>query len=138
MVRASRPFAVAAVLTALLLTASACGSVSTKTEVLRLRSANPVTSDLYVRMRGPAGAVNYIAQGLVRGAFSKAAGGFFVPPNLHRQRACSFDHTIDDADSPNLQAWRGRKITIAVYGSSSYAGTYCRGIRAGGLYRSRS
>jgi len=137
MVRASRPFAVAAVLTALLLTVSACGAVDSRTEVLRLRSANPVTSDLYVRMRGPAGAVNYIAQGLIRGAFNKAAGGFFVPPNLHRQKACSFGHTIGFEDSPDLQAWRGKKITIAVYGSSSYAGTYCRGIRAG-LYRSRS
>jgi hypothetical protein len=137
MVRTSRPFTGVAVLAALLLTASACSSESTKTEVLRLRSANPVTSDLYVRMRGPAGAVNYIAQGLIRGAFSKAAGGFFVPPNLHRRKACSFDHTIGYTDSPDLQAWRGKKITIAVYGKSSYAGTYCRGIRAG-LYRSRS
>ena|SRR5947207_8391967 len=89
----------AAVLTAIVLTAAGCGSSSTKVEVLRLRSANPLTSDLYVRVKGPAGAVSYIAQGLVRGALSEngagKAGGFFVPPNVRRHRACSYSHTID-------------------------------------------
>jgi len=127
----------ASVLTALVLMACGCGGSNTKVEVLRLRSANPLTSDLYVRIRGPAGAVSYIAQGFISGAFSKDARGFFVPPNLRRQRACSFSHTIGDADAPNLQAWRGKKMTIAVYGNSSYAATYCQGIRVG-IYRSRS
>ena len=131
MARASRPGAVAALLTALLLTVSACGAVDSRTEVLRLRSANPVTSDLYVRVRGPAGAVNYIAQGLIRGAFSSQAEGFFVPPDVRRQKACSFSHTIGSGDSPKLQAWRGKKMRITVYGRSSYAATYCQGIQAG-------
>jgi hypothetical protein len=119
----------AAVLAALTLAASACGA-STKVEVLRLRSANPLTSDLYVRLRGPAGAVSYISQGLIRGAFSKGGRGFFVPPGGHRRKACSFSHTIGYADSPKLQAWRGKKMRITVYGNSSYAAIYCRGIRS--------
>ena len=131
MARASRPFLAAAVLTVLLLTASACGAVDSRTEVLRLRSANPLTSDLYVRMRGPAGAVKYVARGLSRGAFSSQGEGVFVPPDVRRQKACSLSHTIDYADAPTLQAWRGRKIKITVYGKSSYAATYCNGLQAG-------
>src|SRR5579864_6536322 len=118
----------AAVLTAVALTATACGGNNSRSEVLRLRSANPVTSDLYVRIAGPAGAVNYVAQGLMRGAFSKAAVGPFVPPNLHGRQACSLEHTIDSVDAPKLQEWRGKKMTIAVYGTSSYAAAYCQGI----------
>src|SRR5579875_1534128 len=49
-----------AALTGVLLTVavatSACAAAGNKTTVLRLRSANPLTSDLYVRIRGPAGA----------------------------------------------------------------------------------
>jgi hypothetical protein len=41
---------------------------------------------------------------------------------------CSFSHTIDYADAPSLQAWRGKKTTIAVYGDKNYAATYCRGL----------
>src|SRR6266567_6388672 len=82
--RARRPqiAILAALLTGLMLMACACGSNGTRTEVLRLRSANPVTSDLYVRMRGPAGAVSFIAKGLISGGFSKGAEGFFLPPRL--------------------------------------------------------
>jgi len=127
----SRPLVVGAVLGALLLTAAACGSIDSRTEVVRLRSANPLTSDLYVRMRGPAGAVNYIAQGLSRGAFSSQAEGVFVPPDVRRQKACSLSHTIDYADASKLQAWRGKKIRITVYGKNSYAATYCNGLQAG-------
>jgi hypothetical protein len=121
----------AAALTAVMLIVSACAGGSTKTQVLRLRSANPLTSDLYVRVRGPAGAVSYIAQGLTRGAFSQGSAGDFVPPSFKQQRACSFSHTIDTTDPANLQAWLGSKVRISVYGSSAYAATYCRGIRAG-------
>ncbi len=137
--RASRrPLAsLAAVLIGLALTTCACGGNSTKTEVLRLRSANRLTTDLVVRLTGPAGAVNYIAQGLIRGAFNKAGVGSFVPPNLPRRQACSLRHTIGSLDAPKLQDWRGQKMTIAVYGNSSYAAAYCRGIRAG-IYQSRS
>lgn len=120
-----------AALTALMLVVSACAGGSTKTEVLRLRSANPLTSDLYVRVKGPAGAVRYIAQGLTRGAFSEGPAGSFVPPGLKQEKACSFSHTIDTTDPPNFQAWLGKKVRITVYGTSSYAGTYCHGIGAG-------
>ena len=133
----SRLFLVAAVLTALLLLASACGGVDSRTEVVRLRSANPLTSDLYVRMRGPAGAVKYIAQGLSRGAFTSQTEGFFVPPGVRRQKACSLSHTIGYLDAPKLQAWRGRKIKITVYGKSSYAVTYCNGMQVG-IFESHS
>jgi len=136
MARASRPFAVAAALVALLFTASACG-VNSRTEVVRLRSANALTSDLYVRMRGPAGAVNYLAQGLSRGAFSSQAEGSFVPPEVHAREACSLSHTIGYLDAPNLQPWRGKKIRITVYGRSSYAATYCNGLQVG-IFESRS
>jgi hypothetical protein len=125
---ASRRSVAAVVLTALALTTAACASSSTKIEVLRLRSANPLTSDLYVRISGPAGAVNYLAHGLTAGAFSTGAGGSFVPPTVRRRKACSFSHTIGYGDAASLQAWRGRKIRIAVFGNRSYAATYCQGI----------
>jgi hypothetical protein len=138
MARASNPSFVAALLIALLLTASGCGGVDSRTEVLRLRSANPLTSDLYVQMRGPAGAVQQIAQGLVRGAFSSEAEGSFVPPGARTHRACSFSHTIGSFDSPHLQAWRGKQMKITVYGNSSYAATYCQGIQEAGIFLSPS
>ena len=131
MARESKPFVVAAVLAVLLLTAAGCGAIDSRTEVVRLRSANPLTSDLFVRMKGPAGAVNYIAQGLSRGAFSSQAEGVFVPPGVRRHKACSFSHTIEIADGPKLQAWHGLEIKITVYGKSSYAATYCNGLQAG-------
>ena len=127
----------AALFAALMLTASACGSSGTKTEVLRLRSANPVTSDLYVRMKGPAGAVSFIAKRLTTGGFSKGAEGFFLPPRLRQEKTCSLRHNISDADAPELQAWRGRRMTLTVYGDSNYAATYCRGISVG-IYAPRS
>jgi hypothetical protein len=127
--RGSKLASLAALLSTLMLTASACGSSGTKTEVLRLRSANPVTSDLYVRMKGPAGAVSFISKRLITGGFSKDAEGVFLPPRLRQKKTCSLRHTIGYADAPDLQAWNGRKMTITVYGNSSYAATYCRGIR---------
>jgi hypothetical protein len=77
---------------------------------------------------GPAGAVNFIVHGLVRGALSKGDPGFFVPPTVRRRRVCVFRHTISDADAPDLQAWRGMKTAISVYGDRNYAATYCRGL----------
>jgi hypothetical protein len=138
MARAARPSLLAGVLAALLITASACGSVDSRTEVLRLRSANPLTADLYVQMKGPAGAVDQIAQGLSRGAFSSQAEGSFVPPGARSQKACSFSHTIGSFDSPHLQAWRGKQMKITVYGNSSYAATYCQGIQEAGIFLSSS
>jgi hypothetical protein len=128
----------AGVLAALVLATAACGGAGTKVEVLRLRSANPLTSDLYLRIKGPAGAVGYIADQLIGGAFDKGAGGFFVPPaSLRERQACSFSHTISYADAPDLQSYRGKKMTIAVFGNKSYAAIYCRGIQAG-IYQSHS
>jgi len=120
----------------LALLVSACGGAGAKTEVVRLRSANPVTSDLYVRIRGPAGAVGYLVRGLATGAFGDQAGGFFVPPAA-RHRACSFSHTIGPLDAPSLQAWRGRKVTITIFGKGASAVTYCLGLRTG-VFLSRS
>jgi hypothetical protein len=135
--KGSQIASLAAVLTALLLSVSACGSNGMKTEVLRLKSANPLTSDLYVRMSGPTGAVGVIAKGLITGGFNNNAEGSFLPPGSRQQKACSFSHIIDYADAPNLQPWRGRKMTITVYGNRSYAATYCHGIGAG-IYEPRS
>ena len=136
MALASRPFLLAAVLTAILFATSACGGVDSRTEVLHLRSANPLTSDLYVRVRGPAGAVKYIAEGLTRGAFASQAEGFFVPPGVRRQKACSFSHTISSLDARQLQSWRGKKLKVTVYGNRSYAATYCKGIKEVGIFQS--
>src|SRR5579875_1411299 len=87
-----------AALTGVLLTVavatSACAAAGNKTTVLRLRSANPLTSDLYVRIRGPAGAVHYLARGLTAGAFGDETGGAFVPPGARRRRACTLSHRI--------------------------------------------
>ena len=124
-----------------ILSASACGGGNPTAEVLR--SANPLTSDVYVRIRGPAGAVSYIVHELMSGSFRKyrfteSRGGFFVPPRVQAHRACSFTHTIAPADAPNLQQWRGKKTRIAIYGNKSYAAVYCYGLGSGGLYRSGS
>jgi hypothetical protein len=113
----------------LVLAASACGG-GTKVEAVRLRSANPLTQDLFVRVEGPAGAVKYLSQALTTGAFRKDQIGFFIPPPRHHPRAlCSFTHTISAEDVPNLQRWIGKRIRLAVYGQTSYAGTFCRALR---------
>lgn len=119
-------------LAGVLLALSGCGGgAKTRSEVLR--SSNPLTSDLYIRVRGPAGAVSSIAHGMMTGALTRGHRGFFLPPNPRhessRHLVCSIDHTISSTDSPDLQAWRGKKTTISVYGNKSYAATYCRGIR---------
>ena len=111
------------------LAVSACGS-GTKVEVVRLRSANPLTQDLYVRVKGPAGAVRYLAGALSAGAFRRDQVGFFLPPSRrHRTALCSFTHIITSEDVPNLQRWRGKTIKLSVYGQSSYAGSFCRALR---------
>ena len=129
------PLTLAALIVAVALTASACGGGSgPRAEVLR--SANPLTSDLYLRINGPPGVVSHIAEGATTGAFYKYRVGYFVPPTVRQHKACSFTHTIDGADSPDLQAWRGKKTTISVYGNSIYAEIYCLGI--GGTFASGS
>lgn len=118
---------------AALLTVAGCGGADNKPTNELLRSANPLTSDIYVQVRGPTGAVRHVANAMMTGAFTKYGGGFFVPPHLHHrlheQRACLFVHTIEPVDSPGLQAWRGQKITISVSGNRSSAEFYCGAIR---------
>ena len=126
----ARPIAaLAVVLATVMLAACACGS-GNRTKAELLRSANPLTSDLYLRVKGPAGAVSYITQGAITGAFSRFREGFFVPPRVRNRKACSFTHIIGVADAPDLQKWRGKKTSITVYGNSSYAAIYCLGIAA--------
>src|SRR6185437_7556809 len=81
----ARPAALAAVLTAGTLAMAGCGSGHPRTEVLR--SANPVTSDIYVRITGPGGAVSYVGRRFMSGgAFSRlrfredTPKGQFLPP----------------------------------------------------------
>jgi hypothetical protein len=104
-----------------------CGSTHPRTEVLR--SANPLTSDIYLRITGPGGAVNYIRQRFMTGgSFGKfrfdaagragrsRKGGPFLPPRLRDRKLCASTHTIQPGDAPDLQKWRGRTLAITVYG----------------------
>jgi hypothetical protein len=97
-----------------------------------------LTSDIYVQIRGPAGAVSPIANAIETGAFTKiktgpitayGEGSSFLPPrlyhHLHEHRICLFAHTIQAGESPTLQPWVGKKITISVYGHKSSL-LYCR------------
>ncbi|HEU5477429.1 MAG TPA: hypothetical protein VFU64_06320 [Gaiellaceae bacterium] len=124
----------AAVCATVTLVASACGASSSRTEILRLRSANPLSSNIYVKITGPAGAVDYITQRLTAAAFKKEDVGVFVPPSRHPRALCSFTHTIRPTDAPDLQRWRGKKMRIAAYGS---AGPLCLVLRSG-IYRASS
>jgi hypothetical protein len=118
--------------------ASSCGDSSRTTRQL-LRSENPITSDLYFQIKGPAGAVNYIADRVKSGAFIKYSEGFFVSPRLHHElhqtRVCEYVHTVATTDSPKLQPWLGKKMTIVVYGKPNYR-LFCRLIS--GVFRSGS
>ena len=124
-------------LAAVLLPASGCGANGKPTKEL-LRSANPLTSDIYVQVRGPAGAVSPITHAIETGAFTKIKrgpittygdGASFLPPrlyhHLHQHRICLFAHTIQAGESPTLKPWVGKKITISVYGHKSSM-LYCR------------
>lgn len=121
-----RRMILAAVCATVIFIAAGCGSAS-HTEVVRLRSANPLTSNLYVRIKGPAGAVSYIAQRLSGAAFEEAETGVFAPPSrlYGRRPICSFTHTISSLDAPNIQRWQGKKVTLNVYGA---AGIFCRAL----------
>ena len=105
----------------LILNASACGGNSSRTEVLRLKSAPP--SFTFVTIKGPAGAVKYIERWLRPGTFKEDAAGVFAPPPRYPRPRCSFTHTISATDAPDLQRWRGRKVTISIYDS---AWPYCQ------------
>src|SRR3954447_5075974 len=72
---------------------AACGRSQPRTQVLR--SANPLSSDIYVRITGPGGAVSYVAQKFTSAAFSKYSfskvgrEGLFLPPRVLEQKLCS-------------------------------------------------
>jgi hypothetical protein len=132
-VRALAPLAI--ILAIVTLTTSGCGASNKPTKQL-LRSNNPLTSDLYVQIKGPAGAVSKIARAIETGAFTNiklgpvppyGKSGSFVPPLLQRHQICLFVQTIQPADSPQLQPWLGKKVTFTVYGNKkSSSALYCR------------
>src|ERR1043166_3960255 len=128
--------ALAALLTTVSLVMAGCGGSYPRTELLR--SANPLTSDLYVRITGPGRAVSYTGQRLLRSGFSKYSlrrdpeGGFFVPPRILDRKLCASTHIIRLGDAPDLQRWRGRTLEITVYGKKSSA-IFCA-VLGPGLY----
>jgi hypothetical protein len=122
--RPSRPemrrIAVLLVVAGLTLAVCGCGAGNKpKREVLR--SANLLSAHLYVRVGGPSGVVDYIVGRLRASAFDTYGRGAFLPPRIRhhrRQKVCSITHTIGDADSSSLQAWRGKKVRVDVYGDN--------------------
>lgn len=115
-----RRIAVLLVVAGLAVAVSGCGDGSQpKREVLR--SANLISADLYVRVSGPSGVVDHIVDRLRASAFDTYGRGPFLPPRIRhhrRQKVCSITHTIGDADSPDVQAWRGKKVRVDVYGDN--------------------
>lgn len=115
-----RRIAVLLVVAGLALSVCGCGAGSKpKREVLR--SANLLSADLYVRVSGPAGVVDYIVGRLRASAFETLGRGAFLPPSVRhhrRQKVCSVARTIAETDGPNLQAWRGKRVRVDVYGDS--------------------
>jgi hypothetical protein len=124
----TRRIAALLLISALALAICGCGSHHPRTQVLQ--SANPLTSDIYLRITGPGGAVNYVAQRLMTGGFSKFSftkervQGLFLPPGVRDKKLCSSTHTIRWWDASELQKWRGRKLAICVYGKKISA-IYC-------------
>jgi hypothetical protein len=122
-------FAAIFVATTLALGASGCGGSGNKPKLEVLKSANPLTADLYVRVTGPTGVVNYIAGRLTTGTFTKYGLGIFLPPHIrrhHRQRVCSITHTIGASDSPSVQGWRGKTARITVFGGGASSAIFCQ------------
>jgi len=133
--RGVAPFCV--VVAAVALITSSCGASSKPTKQL-LRSKNPLTSDIYLQIKGPAGAVSKITDAIESAAFTKlkagavpryGEGGAFVPPHVQRNQVCLFAETIQPWDSPQLQPWVGKKITFTAYGTKSDSQLFCRLIR---------
>jgi hypothetical protein len=104
----------------LVLSVCGCGNGNApKREVLK--SANLLSGDLYVRIAGPTGVVDYVVGRLKASAFDTYGHGGFLPPRLRhhrRQRVCAITHNITSADSSSLQAWRGKKVTVNVFGDN--------------------
>lgn len=121
----TRRIAVLFFVAALPLSICGCGGSGhlPRTEVLR--SENPLTSDIYLRITGPGEAVSYIGQRLRGGAFKKfrfsepRRPGLFLPPRVRDRKLCSSIHTIRSGDAPALQKWRGRKLATTVYGNKA-------------------
>jgi hypothetical protein len=128
----------AAVLTSAAFVLAGCGSGHPRTEVLR--STSPITSDIYLRITGPGGAVYYVAQRFSAGdAFSRfrfhktaSSDGVFLPPPLRERKLCSATHRIRSGDAPQLQKWRGRTLAITIYGRK-VSRIYCA-VLTGSLY----
>ena len=103
---------------ALLVAMSGCGNGNKpKREVLK--SANLLSGDLYVRVAGPTGVVDYVVNRLKASAFDTYGRGAFLPPPVRRHRrekVCSITHSIGEADSSSLQPWRGKRVRVDVYG----------------------
>lgn len=83
----------------------------------------PLTSDIYLRITGPGGAVSYLAQRFKAARdfrdinFAKdPARGPFLPPRVRDRKLCASTHRIRVGDAPELQKWRGRTLAITVYG----------------------
>ena len=119
--RTLRGSVVVVVLAASLVTAG-CGSSQPRTEVLR--SSIPLTSDIYVRITGPGGAVSYVGrQFMTSGTFDrfsfqreKREAGLFLPPRVRGRKLCASTHIISPLDASELQNWRGRTLEVSVYG----------------------
>lgn len=134
----TRRVAALLLIAALPLAICGCGSSHPRTEVLR--GANPVPSDIYLRVTGPGGAAYYIAQRLRGSAefngfsFHKTAGteGAFLPPPVRERKLCASTHVIQAYDAPQLQKWRGRTLAITIYGEKT-SRIYCA-ILTGNLY----
>jgi hypothetical protein len=114
------------VLLVMMLSVAACGSSYPRTEVFR--STNPLTSDLYIRITGPGGAVGYVGQRFRNSrlfdsySFRHAPNeGVFLPPRIRDRKLCAATHIIRRGDAPQLQKWRGRTLAISVYGKKSSA-----------------
>jgi hypothetical protein len=117
--------AVLLVVAGLALSVCGCGAGNKpKREVLR--SANLLSADLYVRVAGPTGVVDYIVGRLKASAFDTFGPGVFLPPRIRhhrRQKVCSITRTIASTDSPSLQHWRGKKVRVDVYGDNKSSET---------------
>lgn len=102
----------------LLVAVTGCGNGNKpKREVLK--SANLLSGDLYVRVAGPTGVVDYVVNRLKASAFDTYGHGAFLPPPLRhhrREKVCSITHSIGEADSSSLQPWRGKRVRVDVYG----------------------
>ena len=114
---------------ALLFAMSGCGNGNKpKREVLK--SANLLSGDLYVRVAGPTGVVDYVVNRLKASAFDTYGQGAFLPPPVRRHRrekVCSITHSIGEADSSSLQPWRGKRVRVDVYGhNKSSEAIFCQ------------